>query len=179
MQGLVYLLGSGFILYLVFKFAKQIFFKILFFLLLIAGSLFALYYFEVGPFNKNVAHISVIEQKYCQDESQNDICDCIVKPLSKDINQRFSEKEIEDMKEDRIMSAYVFQKSISKISNSSKDCLKQKDKEDLWSVFIKETLQLDNAVVQKIEELIEDGKTKVDEKIQESTEKKEALDNRY
>ena len=43
----------------------------------------------------------------------------------------------------------------------------------------KQTLKLDNALVSKIEELIKEGKTSIDDKIEKTKANKEELDNRY
>lgn len=178
MEGLIYIAGSGIILFLLFKFAKRIFFKLLVILLLLAAAIFGLYYFKIGPFKKNLAHIEVIKSKYCSGDSP-EICDCIVQKLETDIRGRFSEEEIIEMREDRIKCAYVFQKSLSEISDEAKSCLKKTDNEKLWGIFIKETLQVNNAVTDKIENLLKEGKTVLDEKVDDVKGKKEELDGRY
>jgi uncharacterized membrane protein (Fun14 family) len=178
MENLLYILGTSFILYLIYKFAKQVFFKIVLVALIIGAGIFALYYYQIGPFKQNIAHIEVIKNKYCNGETP-EICDCIVSKLESDINSRFNPDEVILMKEDRIQSAYVFQKSMSKISDETKRCLKQKDKEELWGFFIKETLQINNKVTNKIEDLFSEGKTAVDDKINETKGKKEEIDQRY
>lgn len=178
MGNLLYILIASFILYLIYKFAKQVFFKIIIIILIIAGGIFGLYYYQIGPFKENLAHINVIQNTYCEGATP-EICDCIVSKLNMDINNRFSKEEILEMKEDRIQSAYVFQKSMSKISTEAKGCLKEKDKEELWGFFIKETLKLNNKVTHTIEELFSGGKTLFDEKINETKGKKEKIDQRY
>lgn len=178
MEGILYLFGGSFVLFLLFKFAKQIFFKLILGILIVGAGVFALYYFKIGPFNKNVAHIEQLEEKYCS-VPEDPTCDCIVKPLKADILKRFNASEIEEMKEDRIKCAYVFQKSLNEISSSSKACLDAKDKNELWGKFIKQTLQLDNALTSKIEELIKEGKTSIDERIEKTKTNKQDLDNRY
>ena len=154
------------------------FFKLLFFVVAIAAGIFALYYYQIGPFKNNVAHIDVIKKKYCE-EQKSEICDCIVKPLEADLKSRFTADELTAMKEDRVQSAYTFQKSLSVISEQSKACLKRSGNEKLWTQFIKETLQLDNAVTDKVQDLIKQGKTAVDEKLNETKSKKESIDSKY
>jgi len=178
MEGLIYIAGSGLALFLLFKFAKRIFFKILLILLLTGAAVFGLYYFKIGPFKNNIAHIEVIKEKYCNGNTP-EICDCIVKKLEADIKTRFTISEISEMKSDRIQCAYVYQKSMVKISDEAKSCLKTTGNEKLWGIFIKETLQLNNAVTEKIEDLLKEGKTAIDEKIDDVKGKKEDLDSRY
>lgn len=178
MNGLLYIIGSGFVLYLLFKFARKIFYKILMIFLAVALAIFALYYFKLGPFQKNVTHISVLKEKYCTGKSP-EICDCIVKPLAHDIEKRFTKAEIDSLKSDRINSAYVFQKSLSEIKGEAKFCLKSKGKEELWSQFIKETLHIDNALTDKIESLFDDGKQALEEKVETVKDSKEGIDGRY
>ena len=45
--------------------------------------------------------------------------------------------------------------------------------------FIKETLQVNNSVTEKIEDLLKEGKTVLDEKVDDVKGKKEDLDGRY
>lgn len=178
MEGLLYIAGGGVVLFLIYKFAKQLFFKIIIACLLLGGAVFGLYYFEIGPFKNNIAHIEVIKAKYCNGETP-EICDCIVAKLEVDIKTRFTSEEIIEMKMDRVQCAYVYQKSMTKIADESKLCLKESNNEHLWGVFIKETLQLNNAVTEKVEELLEDGKSMLDDKMNDFKGKKENLDNRY
>ncbi|MDB4347677.1 hypothetical protein OAB01_03370 [Bacteroidia bacterium] len=178
MDGLIYIAGSGVVLFLLFKFAKRIFFKLLLILVLIALAIFGLYYFKIGPFQSNLAHIEVVKDKYCTGKTP-EICDCIVNKLEADIKSRFDHSEINEMKEDRIKCAYVFQKSMAQIATEAKSCLKQTDNEKLWSLFIKETLQVNNSVTEKIEYLLKEGKTVLDEKVDDVKGKKEDLDGRY
>ena len=110
MENILYLIGGSFVLFLLYKFAKQVFFKLLLVLLLIGAGIFSLYYFKIGPFNKNIVHISELEKEYCLD-ANDPTCECIIKPLKEDIEKRFNAQEIEEMKEDRVQCAYVFQKS--------------------------------------------------------------------
>jgi hypothetical protein len=178
MESILYLVGGSFVIFLLYKFAKQIFFKLLITLLIIGVGIFSLYYFKIGPFNKNIVHIEELEKKYCAKEN-DPTCECIIKPLQADIRKRFSSSEIMEMKEDRIQCAYVFQKSLNEISTESKACLDSKGQKELWSTFIKQTLQLDNALVSKIEELFNEGKTSLDDQIEKTKTSKEELDNRY
>lgn len=178
MEALIYIIGSGIILWLLFKFAKHLFFKVLLILLLAAVAVFGLYYFQVGPFKDHITHISVIKAKYCSGKTP-EICSCIVQKLEADIQARFTPEEIEAMKADRLESAYVYQRSMAQISDDAKSCLRQSEKEELWSTFIKETLQINNSLTDKIEDLLKEGKTLVDEKINEVKGKKEDLDRRY
>lgn len=178
MEGFLYIIGSGFLMYLIFKFARQLFFKLLVIVLLVGAAIFGLYYFKIGPFKSNVAHIETIKEKYCQGQTP-EICNCIVSKLAQDINSRFSPSEMEAMRTDRLQCAYVFQKSMSKINASAKECLKTTDSENLWKVFIKETLQIDHAVTDKIEALLKEGKTAIDDSMNEVKDKKGVIDNKY
>ena len=54
--------------------------------------------------------------------------------MEADIKSRFDHSEINEMKEDRIKCAYVFQKSMAQIATEAKSCLKQTDNEKLWSL---------------------------------------------
>ncbi len=178
-SSILYIVAGTFVMYLLFKFAKNLFYKVLIILLLFCTAIYGLYYFKVGPFIENVAHIDVIRERECFKKNTDITCECIVKLLEKDISSRFNKSEIEKMKDDRSQSAYVFQKSMSAISNQAKECLKNKGQENLWRAFIKSTLQLDNSLVNGIENLIEKGKTNFDEKLNHTQCVKDNIDNKY
>jgi len=178
MNGFLYILAAGFVFYLLFRFARKVFYKVLMFALIIALAIFGLYYFKIGPFEKNVTHIAVLKDKYCRGQNP-EICECIVQPLAKDIEKRFSNAEIDSLKQDRINSAYIFQKSLGKIKDDAKVCLKSKGKEELWSQFIKETLHIDNALTDKLESLLDGGKQALEKKVETVKDKKEGIDGRY
>lgn len=145
---------------------------------MVALAIFGLYYFKIGPFVKNVTHISVLKERYCNDKSP-EICECIVQPLAKDIEKRFTKAEIDSLKNDRINAAYIFQKSLGEIKDEAKICLKSKGKEELWSQFIKETLHIDNALTDMVENLFDDGKQALEEKVENVKDNKEGIDGRY
>lgn len=178
MENLIYLIGGGILLLFVYKFAKQVLLKVLLFICFIGLTIFGLYYFAIGPFSGNFLHIDELFNKYCETPN-SPTCQCIVKPLKQDMNERFTKAELSELKKDRLQTAYVFQKSLSEISKKSKACLAEKDQDQLWSQFIKENLHLDNAIVDEIESLFHEGKTSLDEKIEETKEAKENLDRKY
>ncbi len=83
------------------------------------------------------------------------------------------------MKSDRLQCAYVYQRSLAKVSAQSQLCLKSKNKEELWSTFIKSSLQLDNELTQKAEELLDRGKVFIDDQLKGAKDRKDSIDLRY
>jgi hypothetical protein len=122
--------------YLAMRFSKKIITKLISLVIFLVVAFTAAYLLGLGPFKPNFTDVFSIEEKYCESKDKDqDICDCIAIPMRHVITSKFSREEIEDMKNDKVKSAYVFVKTINVIKDESQDCLESKGREDAWKEF--------------------------------------------
>lgn len=153
-------------------------------ILLVVALIFALYYFNIWPFNKNVADLDFLEEKYCSPSAASDpenaaICDCIVKKAAADIKKRFSASEIEEIRKDKLKMAYVLQKSMEKLKPRSEICLEDKKQPGAMKKFTTDLASLDNELLGKAGSLISSGVDLLKEKWKNRESEKEAIDQKY
>lgn len=162
------------------KFAVSFIFKLLGMLALIIAALLTLYQMEIWPFEKNLATIKILELRYCNGAAADEIkCNCIVKPLKKDINARFNREELEELSKNRIKTAYILKKSLDAKENDIKTCLTDKNSEHLLAEFKRELIAQESDILKQFGGWFEKGKDFVAESISELKDNKEDIDNKY
>ena len=128
-------------IYLVMRFSGKIITKLIGLVVFLLVAFVAAYMLGFGPFKPNFTNIDAIETKFCEGENKDqDICDCIVKPLKVKYYEKFTAEELAELNEDKFESAYVLQKAISSIKDEADECLESKGKENTWNVFISELI---------------------------------------
>ena len=147
-------------------------------LLVIVG---ALYWFGIWPFNKNVVSMSYLENKYCdnQNAQKRVVCDCIVLRLKSDLASRFTIAELDSMQEDKLKTAYIFEKSLQKIEPEAKACLQEAGHPGAWDDFRADLASQDNEYLKKAGSAIKSGADYLKEKWNARTEEKKDIDKRY
>lgn len=153
-------------------------------ILLVVAIIFGLYYFNIWPFNKNVADLDYLKEKYCSEQARKDpesaaICDCIVKKAEADIKKRFTADEMEAAKNDKLKMAYILQKSIEKQKERSKICLEDANQPQAMRKFTTDLASLDNEVLGKIGSLINSGVDVLKEKWKNREGEKNDIDAKY
>ena len=162
------------------KFAVGFIFKVLGFVALVVAILLTLYQLEIWPYEKNLATIKILELRYCKGVDKDEIkCNCIVKPLKKDINERFSREELEELSKNRIKTAYILKKSLDAKENEIKSCLASNDAEDLLPEFKRELIAQESDMLKKFGDWLEKGKESFSESINDLKDKKEDIDSKY
>ena len=95
------------------QFATKFIFKLIGWVIVLLGGVYVLYHFGIGPFAKNPVNVVDLQTKYCVEEVDEDICDCVITPIRNDMNNRFSKEELSELEDKRGEALYVFQKSLS------------------------------------------------------------------
>ena len=162
------------------KFAVSFIFKVLGMIAVVAAVLLTLYQMEIWPFEKNLATIKILELRYCNGNVGDEIkCNCIVKPLKKDVNSRFNREELEALSKNRIKSAYILKKSLDACEKEIQSCLKSKEAEHLLPEFKRELIAQESDILKKFGDWLEKGKETFSESISELKENKKDIDNKY
>jgi hypothetical protein len=165
---------------LILRFAIGFLFKF-FGILLVVGCL-GIYCYQKAywPFDKNLASITLLEEKYCEGESAKPHkCECIVKVLEKDINKRFTKEEIKALDANRIKSAYLIKRSLDYCEPQIKKCLSKKKSEGELEEFKMEMLKLDQSGIGALSEWLKKKKQTVSETINGVKIEKEDVDKKY
>ncbi|MGB1037788.1 MAG: hypothetical protein ACPGYY_04010 [Bacteroidia bacterium] len=161
------------------RFAKKLFLKVLGVLLLGGLILGFLYYKGIGPFEQNVADMNHLMQKYCGDDGDEDICECILKPAQEDINSRFTRSELDSLTNQKIKGAYVLQKSLKATKEKALVCLASKDATSKYKVFLQDFVPIENKYLDLIGDKARDLSDKVKEEISSLKEDKKDIDDKY
>lgn len=162
------------------KFAVGFIFKVLGFFALMVAAFLILYQMEIWPFEKNLATIKILELRYCKGEGNDKIkCNCIVKTLKKDINERFSREEIEELSKNRIKAAYILKKSLDAKEIEIISCLASKKSESLLPEFKRELIAQESDILNKFGDWLEKGKERFSESFNNLNDKKKDIDNKY
>ena len=142
---------------LVLRYIVKRLFKILFFLLLVAGVVIALYLGDIGPFNK-VVNLDYIETKFCEGELKtSNKCVCIVEPIASDMRKRFSGDELAELNADKFNAAYTLLMSFDKKKTDIKQCLAASQAEAELGEFFTSTfgVNVGNVSVESLMKVLE------------------------
>lgn len=164
---------------LLLKFATKILFKLLGFALCVLAAVVFMYVFSWGPFKKNITQIQTLEEKYCEEERDDDICECIVAPLKLDMIQRFSNEELEAISQDKIKSFRILTKSMDATKGSSLGCLSERGAEDKYNDFLLDFAQLDKEDIDFIRSKGKEIGDWIKDKADSLGESFEEIDERY
>jgi hypothetical protein len=150
-------------------------------ILIILAVVYGLYFYQIWPFNKNVANMEYLEEKYCQSDDLQDqaICDCVLKRVKKDMNNRFTNSELEEIKGDRMKSAYALQKSLEEVKESAKYCLEEKGQTEAWRKFTTELATLDNKLLGTVGNLVNKGADLLNDEWESRKQEKSLIDAKY
>lgn len=128
------------LLALVVRFVSKLIVRILASLLIVVAVLGLMYYQGWGPFKQDLISIQALEERYCVEQTDRDICDCIVQAVRKDMDDRFSKVEMAAIQSDRAKQAYVLSKSLTAIKPQAKACLAERNAEEKYEAFIHQLL---------------------------------------
>ncbi len=164
---------------LLIRFATKFLMKLFGWILLIGLGVYAMYHFGLGPFKQNPISIATWEEKYCGEPNDKVTCDCIVMPIKKDLQSRFSSSELSEIEEDRAQLLYVVQRSFSVAKPEIQRCLGEANAEEALENFRNDMIPIDNSILEEIEQLAEGIKEDAQHQLDGLKSKKEALDNKY
>jgi hypothetical protein len=168
------------LLFAIMRMVSSLLWKILGMLLVLLAAALIMYTLAIGPFEKNPLDTAQMKEKYCEKSaSEPHICDCIVHPLEKDLEKRFTEEERKELHQNRLEWAYVVNKSLDAIKPESLSCLKIREAEDEWQAFINELLMLDNQWLKKARNFAVEQKEKVMEQAGKQEKTIDNIDRKY
>jgi hypothetical protein len=164
---------------LVIRFAAKFLTKVIGLSLLIIGVSLFMYSKGLGPFKQNYLDLAALEDKYCFEQLDEDKCECIVKVLRDDLKGRFSEAELEEMREQRIKGAYVLKKSLDMQKDVIGFCLKKRGAPSKLKDFQTELLPFKKKHLQWMDAIFSFVVEETENRWKEIKEDKETLDERY
>ncbi|MDA8886411.1 hypothetical protein N9I68_02420 [Bacteroidia bacterium] len=142
-----------------------------------------MYYKGLGPFTENVADIQHLEDKYCGDNGDSDICDCILKPAQADMKNRFSKSEIAELGDQKIRAAYVLKKSLGASKESAITCLTSKlgveGAQNRYKVFLQDFVPIENKYLDFAGEKARELGDKLKNEVKTFKENKKGIDDKY
>jgi hypothetical protein len=164
---------------LLFKFATRIAAKILGFFVVIALVFGFMYYESIGPFKENMADIAHLKGKYCEEERDASICDCIIGNAEKDMRNRFTKDELDSLAVQRIKAAYVLNKSLNATKEEALLCLAAKGEEEKYKVFLQDFVPIENEYLDLIGEKAKQASEKIRDEYQSFKDNKGTIDSKY
>ncbi|MFY0643134.1 MAG: hypothetical protein JXR19_01560 [Bacteroidia bacterium] len=164
---------------LIIRLLTKVVFKILAFVLVLAVVVGLLYYFSIGPFKAEHLTIEGMEEKYCGEEGDEDICDCVVIMLYSDLENRFSEEELSQMKSDKAKMSYVLIKSLAASKEKSLECLRTRNAEDKYNEFYRDMVPIANKDLKNIREKAGEIKDRLSQGVDSLKKGFEDIDDRY
>lgn len=164
---------------LVIKFATGVLLKLIGVLCLLGGLLIVLYQHAIWPFHENAISIEWLEKKYCEGENKDGLkCDCIVKSIRADLNNRFTSDELTELGENRIKQAYVIKKSYDARLPDIKICLGENAEKELKS--FNEALWLqDKETLKKTGDWFSEKSGNIKESYEDLKDEKSDIDRKY
>lgn len=164
----------------VLKFVSRIIGKLIGFVVII-GLVGAVMYFNGwGPFQTTATSPEHLMDTYCRnDHPQPAYCECIVKPIVADLERRFSPRELDDLNEKRLESAYAFKKSLEAQKLTITQCLESRDEEGLLREFLLNLSGLPESVIEGVDLLKDSVEVEANERFEDFENRKEAINKRY
>lgn len=171
----IYLIAIVALGFALMKWAGNFLLKLLGFLLFIGVIGLTLYHFEVGPF-KNLRSVNLLEERYCADPEPNSFkCECIVEIIDRDLNQRYSPKELRALEEDKWKMGISMVKSFEARKDEIRDCLKEHNAEHEMDEFMEDLLVLNpekgKDALEKIKVFLKDKLDSLDEMLDDVNER--------
>jgi hypothetical protein len=164
---------------LIVRFAKRFFSKLIGVVLISAVIVGYMYKSSIGPFKKNVADISQLEEKYCQPEGDIDICDCILKPALQDMKNRFTVAEIDSLTVQKIKAAYILHKSLQATKEQALICLATTGTTEKYKIFLQDLIPIENSYLDSLEKKARDLGDKIKKEMSLFQDNKEDIDSKY
>jgi hypothetical protein len=161
------------------RFATKFLLKLLGWFILIALGIYALYHYGIGPFEQNPISIQTWEDKYCNNPEDKVTCDCIVYPIKNDLESRFTTSELAEIEKDRAQMLYVVQRSFVAVKPQIQRCLGNANADKALEDFKNDLIPIDNDVLEEIQQFAEDVKAGAQKQIDDMSNKKESLDEKY
>lgn len=126
------------------RFITKILAKIIAFMIVAGFVIVVLFYWNGGLVNLGKENFILYElqKKYCIEKQDTIKCECIIEPLIADIESKYSENEIEELKENRLKSVQIIIQSIEDNRKQIKNCLEEKDSDHGWEDFIQDLKSL-------------------------------------
>jgi hypothetical protein len=130
--------------------------SIILFILAIIALLLILYFNNVFPFDK-VYNLDHLQKTYCEPDRSSNKCLCIVEPIIKDIESKYSKEELSELNEDKVQVSLEIARSFKDNKSEIMDCLKQKGAEAELKEFIAELfkVEVDTDEIMKLKEQLE------------------------
>ena len=124
--------------YIVFKFISKIIFKIVLpILIILIGGYFLYQYYGPGNLIEDITEI------YCEGDNMDEIkCDCFVKPIILDLETRFSNKQLLDLKNSPLRSTEEFITSYQNKKAEINKCFESKGKSSNIADSVLEDIKL-------------------------------------
>lgn len=132
------IVGLGILGIIAIRWASKVMAVIMGLVLIFLAILVTMYLLNAGPFKKEVASIEGLRTKFCQEELSLNKCDCIVDKIEKDILDRFSDAELKEIENNRVMMLGVAIKSFNAQEKSIDACLEARGASHEKSEFINE-----------------------------------------
>lgn len=126
------------------RFIAQIFFRFIGVLLLLGVAAYFLFFWNGGLLdvgNKDFI-LYELEAKYCK-EANSVKCDCIIQPIKKDIESRYSSSQIAEIQKDKLKSFKILYESVNRKKTEIQRCLGDKKSSNVWGDFMKEIIGFD------------------------------------
>jgi hypothetical protein len=162
------------------KYAMGFLFKIIGILLII--GVIGVFCYQKGfwPFDKNLASVSTLEEKYCNgDKDKANKCDCIVKIIKSDINKRFTKDELKTLDSNRIKSAYLIKRSLDFCEPQIIKCLESKGAANDLASFKLELMKMDNFGIEELGDWFNDKRSKLEDAFDGVGNEKDDIDGRF
>lgn len=94
-----------------------------------------LYINNIGPFNKELMEIDLLKDKYCDDNEDEDICDCIV---------RIIESRADSISLNNSDKKLLIHKTITDSYQQSMECLEKRDAKAKYKKFLADIAGINN-----------------------------------
>lgn len=174
--GLVIVLILAFV---IIRFATKILFKILGFLLVVVAVAVVMYYLSIGPFKNDRTDIFKLEDRYCSEDGDVDICECIIEKTMTDMNNRFTEAERLELRENRAKALYAFVRVMEANKEECTKCLEDRGVEEKYGEFLAELAEVAPEHIENLKEKSSEILEQLYEKYEEIKDEKDDVDSKF
>jgi hypothetical protein len=125
---------------------SRIIFKVFFIILLLGLLAYFLLFFRGGLLDLGNKEFILYElqEKYCKGDDKNQVkCNCIINPLLKEFNKKYSREEIQELSKNKAKSIKEILKTANAKKAEIKTCLTENKSESLWKDFVKDVKKID------------------------------------
>ena len=147
---------------------------------LVLATVVVMYYYNWGPFKDHTADVTVLVDRYCQGEEQDeDVCDCVIRLAQADMEYRFTPSELDSIRNNKWMSVHVLTKSMDATRSEAMECLATREAEHKYDSMVSLLIPQRSEYIEEVKEGFRSLQNRILEEYNDFQDSRDGVNDRY